>query len=102
MHEGGLDLARFTLVALAQALMLLILAGMQTMVARAGLFDPSAPRVLTDRPWLPGTVRAAGFLVSIPLFLVIGKLACLLWAFAPSLFAWAQRRLVTRGPRTAS
>lgn len=102
VHEGGLDLVKFTLFAVAQALTLVIFAGMAATVERAGLFSPAAPVTLIRRPWLDGIAGALGFLVSIPAYLVVGGPACLLWVLAPAALVWGQRALEARRPAVAT
>lgn len=93
LREGHLEVARFGLFALAQALLLLIFAVMQTVAARAGLFAATAPAALTRHGWINGTLRALGFLISIPVYAVIGNWAVLVWIIVPVIGARVRRAL---------
>jgi len=85
IREGELDVARFGMYALAQALLLLVFAAMQGIARRRGLFVPSTPAEILGGSWAHQLLGAAGFLVSIPLFPVLGSWAFALWAVVPNL-----------------
>ena len=87
IREGELDVARFGMYALAQALLLLLLlvfAAMQG-IARRGLLVPGTPAEILGGSWAHQLLGTAGFLVSIPLFPVLGSWAFALWAVVPNL-----------------
>jgi uncharacterized membrane protein len=100
LREGELDVARFGLYALAQALLLLVFAVMQEVARRHGLFVPGTPSAVLGGGWANQYLGAIGFLVSIPLFPVLGAWAFALWALVPNLpqLVEAVRR---RGRRSA-
>ena len=85
IREGELDVARFGMYALAQALLLLVFAAMQGIARRRGLFVPGTPAEILGGSWAHQLLGAAGFLVSIPLFPVLGSWAFALWAVVPNL-----------------
>ena len=85
IREGELDVARFGLYALAQALLLLVFAAMQGTARRRGLFVPGTPAEIRGESWAHQFLGAAGFLVSIPLYPVLGAWAFALWALVPNL-----------------
>ena len=72
IREGDLDVARFGLYALAQALLLIVFGSMQTVAGRRGLFVPGTPPEIVGHGWPHQVLGAGGFLVSIPLYLVLG------------------------------
>ena len=78
-------MARFGLYALAQALLLLVFAAMQGTARRRGLFVPGTPAEILGGSWPHQFLGAAGFLVSIPLYPVLGSWAFALWALVPNL-----------------
>jgi uncharacterized membrane protein len=87
IREGHLDLVRFGLYALAQALLQIVLYALQWLAHRNGLYAPgSAPATVRPHWWreLAGPV---GYLVSIPLYLLLGAWAFVLWAVVPNLSA---------------
>jgi uncharacterized membrane protein len=85
IREGELDVARFGLYALAQALLLIVFAGMQEVAGRRGLFVPGTPAEVRSEGRVQQILPAAGFLVSIPLYPVMGAWAFALWALVPNL-----------------
>ena len=86
IREGDLDIARFGLYALAQALLLLVFEAMQWLAGRRGLFVPGTPQDVIGRQLAaPGCWAPAGFLVSIPLYPLLGAWAFALWALVPNL-----------------
>ena len=95
LTEGDLDVVRFGLFAVAQALLQVVFAAMVSLAARDGLFAPATPASVTDRPWHQAAGGAIGFLVSVPLFPLIGRWAFVLWAVVPPVYG----RLVLRRSR---
>lgn len=85
IRDGELDIVRFGLYALAQALLLLVFQAMQSVAGRRGLFVPGTPARIARHPWWPALAGPAGFLVSIPLYPVLGAWAFALWAVVPNL-----------------
>ncbi len=85
IREGELDVARFGLHALAQALLLIVFGLLQTVAGRRGLFVPGTPPQIVGNGWPHQVLGAGGFLVSIPLYLVLGPWAFALWAVVPNL-----------------
>jgi uncharacterized membrane protein len=92
LTEGDLDIVRFGMFAVAQALLQLVFAAMVSLAVREGLFAPGTPPSMTARPWNDAAGGALGFLVSVPLFPLVGRWAFVLWAAVPVLYG----RLVTR------
>jgi uncharacterized membrane protein len=84
LREGELDVARFGLYALAQALLMLVFAAMQAVARHRGLFVPGTPPAVLGGRWTD-QLGAIGFLVSIPLYPVLGAWAFALWALVPNL-----------------
>ena len=85
IREGELDVARFGMYAFAQALLLIVFAAMQGIARRRGLFVPGTPAEILGGGWAHQLLGAAGFLVSIPLYPVLGSWAFALWAVVPNL-----------------
>jgi uncharacterized membrane protein len=85
IREGDLNIARFGLYAVAQALLLLVFAAMQGLARRRGLFLAGTPDDVAGGSWPHSLLGAAGFLVSIPLYPVLGAWAFALWALIPNL-----------------
>jgi uncharacterized membrane protein len=84
IREGDLNIARFGLYALAQALLLLVFGAMQGLARRRGLFAIGTPQEAMGGSWPHSLLGAAGFLVSIPLYPVLGAWAFALWALIPN------------------
>ncbi len=82
--EGDLGFLRFALYAGAQALQACTMALIITVLAGRGWFAPGTPRPLTDRGYLRSLVVASGFLVSLPLFPLVGAWAFAIWALVPN------------------
>lgn len=85
IREGDLNVARFGLYALAQALLLLVFGAMQGLARRRGMFADDTPEEIMGGSWPHSLLGAGGFLVSIPLYPVMGAWAFALWAFVPNL-----------------
>lgn len=103
IREGELDVARFGLYALAQALLLLVFAAMQGIARSHGLFAPGTPAEILGDMGAHQLLGVAGFLVSIPLYPVLGSWAFALWVVVPNLphLATAVTRRVRRRPAGA-
>ncbi len=103
IREGELDVARFGLYALAQALLLLVFAAMQGIARSHGLFVPGTPAEILGDMGAHQILGVAGFLVSIPLYPVLGSWAFALWAVVPNLphLATAVTRRARRKPTRA-
>lgn len=100
IREGGLDVVRFGLYALAQALLLIVFDTMQWVARRRGLFVAGTPSRIAGQSWWQSIASPGGFLVSIPLFPLIGAWAFVLWAVVPNVPQLASR-LSERGRRSA-
>jgi uncharacterized membrane protein len=85
IREGDLNIARFGLYALAQALLLLVFVAMQALARRRGMFAEGTPEEVMGGGWPQSLLSAGGFLVSIPLYPVLGAWAFALWALVPNL-----------------
>lgn len=84
LTEGDSNVLRFGMYAVAQALMMLAIAGMVATVARRHWFADDAPAYLmTPRGYLLLVLSAAAFLVSVPAFLLIDQWAFAIWAVVP-------------------
>ncbi len=81
--EGDLVFLRFSLYAVAQAVQMLALALMIAVLTRRGWFAPDAPRSFTHRGWVRSVVGASAFLVSVPLFPLLGRWSFAVWALVP-------------------
>ena len=96
LTEGDLDVVRFGLFAVAQALLQLVFGAMVSLAARQGLFAPTTPTSLVRRPWQDAAGGAFGFLVSVPLFPLLDRWAFVLWAVVPVVYG----RLISRRSAT--
>jgi uncharacterized membrane protein len=85
IREGDLDIARFGLYALAQALLHIVFGIMQWLARRRDLFVSGTPPEVVGGSWPHQLLGAGGFLVSIPLFPLLGSWAFALWALVPNL-----------------
>jgi uncharacterized membrane protein len=92
LTEGDLDVVRFGLFAVAQALLQLVFGAMVSLAARQGLFAPATPASLTRRPWQDAAGGALGFLVSVPLFPLLDRWAFVLWAVVPVVYGRLRAR----------
>jgi uncharacterized membrane protein len=81
--EGDLVFLRFSLYAVAQAVQLLALALMIVVLTRRGWLAPDTPRSFTHRGWVRSVVGAAAFLLSVPLFPLLGTWSFAVWALVP-------------------
>ena len=93
IREGDLDVVRFGLYATAQALLLIVFEAMRRVAARDGLFVPGTPARVAHQRWWDAVAGPAGFLVSIPLFPLIGAWAFALWVVVPNLSAFTGGRV---------
>jgi uncharacterized membrane protein len=94
LTEGDSNVLRFGLYAVAQALMMLAFAAMIAIISRRHWFAADAPAYLNNRGYLRSLVGAVGFLVSIPVYLLIGQWAFAIWAIVPAV---GGRLMVGRG-----
>ena len=85
LTEGDLTFMRFAMYAAAQAIQMATFGVMIAVLARRGWFAPGTPRSLTVRGWVNSLVGAAGFLLSLPLFPLVGTWAFAVWALVPML-----------------
>jgi uncharacterized membrane protein len=85
LTEGDVGFVQFAMYAVAQAVQLATFAVMVAVLARRGWLAPGAPRSLTVRGWAHSLVIAAGFLLSLPCFLLVGTWAFAVWALVPAL-----------------
>lgn len=85
LTEGDVRFVQFAMYALAQAVQMGTFAVMIAVLSRRGWFAPATPRRLTTRGWMRSLVGVAGFLLSLPCFLVVGTWAFVLWALFPVL-----------------
>ena len=92
LSEGEIVFGRFALYAAAQALQLVVFAVLVAVVARRGWLGPAAPPSVARRGWARPLVVASGFLVSIPLFPLMGSWAFALWAVVPLVLGRVLRR----------
>jgi uncharacterized membrane protein len=81
--EEELDVLRFGLYAGAQALQACTFGVMIAVLARKGWFASGTPESLTRRGWVRSVVAAAGFVLSMPLYLLIGSWAFAVWVLVP-------------------
>lgn len=96
LTEGDVDLVRFGAYALAQGVQMITFAVMVAVTARRGWFDAAAPRSLTHRGWVRSLINASGFLLSLPVFLLVGTWAFAVWAVVPVAGGMVRRRLERR------
>lgn len=85
LTEGDVGFVQFAMYAVAQAAQLSTFAVMLAVLARRGWLAPDAPRSLTVRGWARSLAIAAGFLLSLPCFLLVGRWAFAVWALVPAL-----------------
>jgi uncharacterized membrane protein len=85
LTEGDIGFVQFAMYAVAQAVQLATFAVMLAVLARRGWLAPDAPRSLTVRGWVHSLAIAAGFLLSLPCFLLVGTWAFAVWALVPAL-----------------
>lgn len=81
-HAG---VARYAVYIGAQALQTLVFALMVLRLGRSGSFLPGTPQSWLRNGWVPSAITALAFLVSLPLFGVIGPAAFVTWGVLPSL-----------------
>lgn len=92
LREGDLGVVRFGLYALAQAVLLVVFSAMQRVATRHGLFAPGTPEAVTRQVWWQELASPAGFVVSVPLFGLLGAWAFALWAVGPAVSTLTGRR----------
>jgi uncharacterized membrane protein len=72
LTEGDVGFVQFSMYAVAQAVQMGTFAVMIAVLNRRGWFAPGTPRSLTVRGWGTSLVGASGFLLSVPLFPMVG------------------------------
>jgi uncharacterized membrane protein len=89
ISEDHVDFPHFTIYAAGQLIQVLTFAALIRQLGRTGGFLPGAPAPLVRRGWIPSLGIAAAFVISIPLFPLIGSWAFACWAVVP----WISDRL---------
>jgi uncharacterized membrane protein len=84
IREGELGVLRFGLYAAAQAALLLVFAAMRWVARRHDLFLRGTPAGIAHPIWWDELAPPAAFLVSIPLYPLLGAWAFALWAVVPA------------------
>jgi uncharacterized membrane protein len=92
LTEGDVQFVQFTMYAVAQAVQMTTFAVMIAVLARRGWFAAGTPRSLTVRGWVGALLGAAGFLLAVPLFPLVGAWAFAVWALVPALGGRLLRR----------
>jgi len=85
LTEGDVGFVQFSMYAVAQAVQMGTFAVMIAVLNRRGWFVARTPRSLTVRGWGNSLVGASGFLLSVPLFPLVGAWAFAVWALVPML-----------------
>jgi uncharacterized membrane protein len=93
LSDDDTNFVRFGLYALAQTLQLLLFSLMVALLGRRGGFAPGSPPSLTTHGYRPSLVATSGFVVSIPLYPLIGSWGFLLWALVPNVIGRVARRV---------
>jgi len=93
ISEEHVDFARFAVYALGQTVQVGAFAAIITVLRRTGGFLPGAPHLLVRHGAVPSVSVGIAFLVSIPLFAVIGVWAFAAWAVIPFLLDRVTDRL---------
>ncbi|WP_344428375.1 TMEM175 family protein [Pseudonocardia ailaonensis] len=83
ISEDHVDFPRFTFYAMGQLIQVVAFAALIRQLGRTGGFLPGTPAPLVRRGWIPSLGIAVGFLISIPLFLLVGPWAFACWAVIP-------------------
>jgi uncharacterized membrane protein len=97
ISEEDIDFPRFALYTLAQTLQVLIFAVLVVRLNRSGAFLPDTPAHWTGpEGWLGSVITAAAFVISIPLFPLLGSWAFAAWAVVPWLGGTIAGRLGLR------
>jgi uncharacterized membrane protein len=91
--EERIDFARFAVYTTAQAVQLLTFALMTWLLGRSGSFLPGTPSHWLRFGGVPALVAAVSFLISIPLFPLMGSWAFVLWGVLPALGSRITNRL---------
>lgn len=95
--EEDVDFPRFAVYALAQTLQALIFIALVVRLNRTDAFLPSTPPHWTRRDgWLNSAITATAFVISIPLFPLLGSWAFAVWAVVPWLGGLISGRLGLR------
>jgi uncharacterized membrane protein len=85
LTDGDQTFLRFAMYATAQALQMLTMGAMVGVMARRGWFAPETPASLTRHGWVRSIAGASAFLISLPVYLLIGQWAFAVWALLPLL-----------------
>jgi uncharacterized membrane protein len=83
--QHGSGIGPFSLYATAQAVQLILFGLIVHRAAATGQFIPGAPPLAPARKWAGAPASAAGFLVSIPVYLAVGSWAIAIWVLFPLL-----------------
>jgi uncharacterized membrane protein len=95
--ERDVDFARFTVYALAQTLQVLVFIALVVWLNRSRSFLPDTPEHWTGPDgWLNSAITAAAFLISIPVFPLVGSWAFVVWGVVPWLGGTIAGRLGIR------
>jgi uncharacterized membrane protein len=81
--EEHIDFARFGVYALAETVQIGTFAGIVAILGRTRSFVPDTPWRLERWGWVPSAVTGFAFLVSIPLFPLLGTWAFAVWVVVP-------------------
>ena len=81
--EEDIDFARFAVYALAETVQVGTFAVILAVLARTRSFIPETPSRLVRHGWIPAAITGFAFLVSIPLFPLLGPWAFAVWAVVP-------------------
>ena len=83
--EAHIDFARFAVYALAETVQVGTFAVIVAVLGRTRSFVPDTPRSLERWGWVPSAITGFAFLVSVPLFPLLGTWAFAVWAVVPFL-----------------
>ncbi|MFR9804638.1 TMEM175 family protein [Pseudonocardia sp. RS010] len=83
--EDHIDFARFAAYALAETLQIGTFAAVLAVLSRTRGFIPGTPQQLVRYGWVPSAITGFAFLVSIPLFPLLGAWSFGVWAVVPFL-----------------
>lgn len=83
--EDHIDFARFAVYALAETVQIGTFAVIIAVLGRTRGFIPGTPRQLVRYGWVPSAITGFAFLVSIPLFPLLGAWSFAVWAVVPFL-----------------
>ncbi|MCE3555864.1 DUF1211 domain-containing protein [Pseudonocardia sp. RS11V-5] len=83
ISEEHLDFARFAVYALAETLQVSTFAAILAVLTRTRGYIPGTPRQLVRYGWVPAAVTGFAFLVSVPLFPLLGAWSFAVWGLVP-------------------